>query len=69
MDEKNKDQKIEEDELKTFQVPFTPRESKENISISPNNYNKPTKEHHFSGYRHRMNKEAKIREIQEKQKE
>merc|ERR1711884_405367 len=31
--------------------------------------NKPTKEHHFSGYRHRMNKEAKIREIQKKQKE
>ena len=31
--------------------------------------NKPTKEHHFSGYRHRMNKEAKIREIQKAQKE
>jgi len=31
--------------------------------------NKPTKEHHFTGYRHRMNKEAKIREIQKKQKE
>jgi len=31
--------------------------------------NKPTKEHHFSGYRHRMNKEAKIREIQKIQKE
>merc|ERR1711920_352435 len=31
--------------------------------------NKPTKEHHFAGYRHRMNKEAKIREIQKAQKE